>query len=330
MQQSISMLVADDSHMIQQLFQHAARTSKLPLRLTATDNGRDCLTLLNGGNVDLAFIDVQMPELPGTDAFWVARKQGVQTFVTLMSTPPSTEAVDMARRLKAYEFLFKPFGTMDVVAILQTFNRIRSPSKILIVDDSSTTRQIIQKVVKAGIFKCEITEASDGENALRHCRTSNVDVAFVDCNMPGLNGIDTMKRLKVLQPSLKIIMISTEHNLPMENLAFNLGASAFFHKPFYTEDVDRVLHLAYGLRSPQLKVRRDALDFDVAIEGSTIRLAHKNTGHIFEYLWFERPPHLRNGVVRPASACPVAPSQVAAVAERTALLQLNESHLLAA
>ncbi|HEU5017924.1 MAG TPA: response regulator [Pseudolabrys sp.] len=63
MHQTISMLIADDSHIIQEIFVEAARLSKLPLRLTATDNGRDCLTMLSGGNVDLALIDVNMPEL---------------------------------------------------------------------------------------------------------------------------------------------------------------------------------------------------------------------------------------------------------------------------
>src|SRR5258707_14130715 len=111
MHRTISMLVADDSHVIQQILTDAGRASKLPLRISATDNGRDCLTLLSGGNVDLAFIDVHMPELSGMDAFWTARKQGIKTFVTLMSNPPSLEAVERGRKLKAYEFLFKPFDT---------------------------------------------------------------------------------------------------------------------------------------------------------------------------------------------------------------------------
>jgi CheY-like chemotaxis protein len=68
MQRPITMLVADDSHATQQILTEAARASKLPLRLSTTDNGRDCLTLLNSSNVDLAFVDVQMPELLGTEA----------------------------------------------------------------------------------------------------------------------------------------------------------------------------------------------------------------------------------------------------------------------
>jgi DNA-binding NtrC family response regulator len=132
MPRTISMLVADDSSVAQNILTEAAHDSKLPLRLTTTDNGRDCLTLLNGANVDLAFVDVHMPELSGTEAVWSARTQGIQTFVTLMSSPPATEAVDLAIRLRAYEFLFKPFTAADATAIIKTYDRIASPTKILI------------------------------------------------------------------------------------------------------------------------------------------------------------------------------------------------------
>ncbi len=330
MQRSISMLVADDSRLVQQILIDAARASKLPHRISSTDNGRDCLTLLAGGNIDLAFIDVHMPELSGIEAFWVARKQGIRTFVTVMSNPPSPEAVEMARKLKAYEFLFKPFALSDALAIIKTYDRIASPTKVLIVDDSSTARQIVQKVLQGSVFNCEITEAADGETALTLCRSAEFDVVFLDCNMPGLTGLDTMKRLLVLQSTLKIVMISAEHDLMKEHQALDCGACTFLHKPFYAENVDRVLHAAFGLRCPTLKLEQSGREFDVAIEGSTIRLAHKISGHIFEYLWCEKPPHLRNGVVRSASACAIAPEQVAPVAEKTALLQLNSARLLAA
>jgi CheY-like chemotaxis protein len=212
---------------------------------------------------------------------------------------------------------------------MKTFERIISPSRVLVVDDSQTVRQIVQKVVKGSMFNCDVTEAGDGDTALSLCRTTNFDVVFLDCNMPGLSGIATMKRLMVLQSSLKVVMMTGEQDLTLETQATECGARAFLHKPFYSADVDRVLHAVYGLRCPTLKVNSEQPDFDVAIEGSTIRLAHKITGHIFEYLWFQRPPHLRNGVVRPARACAIAPAQVAQIAERTALFQLNENRLLA-
>jgi DNA-binding NtrC family response regulator len=324
------MLIADDSSVVQQVLNDAARASKLPLHVSTTDNGRDCLTLLNASNVDLAFIDVHMPELSGTQAIWSARKQGIQTFVTLMSSPPASEAVEAAIRLRAYEFLFKPFGIADVIGIMTTYNRITSPTNILIVDDSSAVRQIVQKIVRGSMFNCEIADAGDGEAALALARTTPFDAVFLDCNMPGMSGLTAMKRLLHIQPAVKIVMISAEHNIATEDAAFDGGACAFLHKPFTSADVDRVLHVAFGLRSPNLKMNSSEPSFDVAIEGSTIRLAHKSSGHIFEYLWCERPPYLRNAVIRPASVSAVAPTHVAPAAAKTALLQLQSARLLAA
>ena len=213
MQRPITMLIADDSRTTLQLLNDAAHASKLPLRMSTTDNGRDCLTLLSGSNIDIAFIDVHMPELSGTDAFWAARKQGIKTFVTLMSSPPAAEAVDLAIKLRAYEFLFKPFAADDALAIIKTYARISSPTKVLIVDDSSAVRQIVQRILQGSVFNCEITEAGDGETALALCRSSQFDVVFLDCNMPGLSGLATMKRLALIQSSLKVVMISGERNL---------------------------------------------------------------------------------------------------------------------
>jgi DNA-binding NtrC family response regulator len=330
MQRAITMLIADDSQVSQDLLTDAARASKLPLRLSVTDNGRDCLTLLNGSNIDLAFIDVHMPELSGTEAFWSARKQGVQTFVTLMSSPPAAEAVDLAIKLRAYEFLFKPFAVAEATAIMKTYARISSPTKVLITDDSSSVRQIVQKILQGSVFNCEITEAGDGDSAVSLCRSSEFDVVFLDCNMPGLSGLSTLKRLRIIQPLLKVVMISAERNLLNESQALDGGACAFLQKPFTSADVDRVLHAAFGLRSPNLKVTKSEPGFEVAIEGCTIRLAHKVSGHIFEYLWSQRPPYLRNGVIHPATACAIAPARVAPVAAEAALLQLRSANLLAA
>jgi DNA-binding response OmpR family regulator len=329
-QRNITVLIADDSQFTQQLLADAARASKLPVRCTITDNGRECLTLLNGANIDLACIDVHMPELSGTQAFWSARKQGIQTFVTLISNPPAAEAVELAIKLRAYEFLFKPFTIDDAVGVMKTYARISSPSKILIVDDSSSVRQIVQKIVQGSVFNCEITEAADGETALALCQTTEFDAVFLDRNMPGMDGISTLKRLQLMQSSAKIIMMSGERNLAKEHEALDIGACAFLHKPFHSEDVDKILHAAFGLRSPNLKLNASEPNFDVAIEGSTIRVAHKSTGHVFEYLWSHTPPYLRNAVVRCASACTIAPGRVAANAEQTALFQLRSAQLLAA
>jgi two-component system, chemotaxis family, chemotaxis protein CheY len=330
MEQPIRMLVADDSKIVQRLFLDAAAHSQLPLRITTTDNGRDCLTMLQGHDVDLAFIDVNMPDLSGTEAFWTARKLGVQTFVTLMSSPPSPKAVEMARKLNAYEFLFKPFKADDAIAIIKTYARITAPTKVLIVDDSQTVRQIIQKTIKASLFNCRIADAADGQTAIERCSREAFDVVFLDCNMPNLSGLETLERLLKANPNLKVVMISSERDDVRDMRARKLGAYAFLPKPFTAADMDLTLHNIHGLRSPNLRLQRDERDFAVAIEGSTIRLVHNDSGHVFEYLWFKDAPHLRNGTVRAGATGTAAHAELAAIAECAAINQLNSARLVAA
>jgi CheY-like chemotaxis protein len=328
MQHPIRMLIADDSHVIQKVIAEAAVRSGLPLRVTLTDNGRDCLTMLQGGAIDLAFIDVQMPDLSGAEAFWAARKQGVQTFVTLISSPPSTAAVELARKFRAYEFLFKPFSGAEVLTILHTYARIKAPTKVLVVDDSQTVRQIVQKTIADSLFECEIAEAADGAACLDLTARTAFDVVFLDCNLPGLSGLDTLRRLKAMQPALKIVMISSEPDAARKIRARRYGAQAFLSKPFTAEDIDLLLHGIHGLRSPNLRLRRSESDFDVAIEGSTIRLAHTGGGHVFEYLWFKDAPHLRNGTVWRPVGDDSDPGPLAAIAESAALNQLSMARLV--
>lgn len=246
------MLVADDEHLIQDLFVEAARESQLPLRITATDNGRECLTLLKGGNIDLAFIDIHMPELSGMEAIWVARKQGVGTFITLISGAMPPNVLEAAQRLKAYEVLHKPFTIDDIVAIIRTYARVSAPMKMLIVDDSATVRTVVQKVIQQSAFNCEITEAADAASAIQCCTEQTFDTVLLDWNMPNIDGFAAPQRLLALRPDLKIIMISADRDEMKERKAHEAGAHGFLYKPFYAENIDRMLHAMHRLRMPSL------------------------------------------------------------------------------
>ncbi len=188
------------------------------------------------------------------------------------------------------------------MSIIKTYERITSPTKVLIVDDSQTVRKIIQKTIDASIFHCTIAEAPDGAIAIELCKATPFDVVMLDCNMPGLSGLDTLPQLLEINPGLKVVMISGERDAARNLLARQYGAFAFLQKPFDSGDMDLMLHEIHGLRSPHLCTQKEAHDFNVAIEGSTIRLVHSGTGRVFEYLWFKDAPYLRNGTVRPGAS----------------------------
>jgi CheY-like chemotaxis protein len=249
----IKMLVADDSRTILRMFRLIAdRSPGAAIELVAAENGRDCLTLLERGDIHLAFIDVNMPDMSGIEALDAARSNGSKTFVTLMSTETSEPNNLLARKLNVYEFLEKPFSIADVEAIIAIYRRLTAPMRALIVDDWAVTRKVIRKVLLGSIFNIDVHEARDGPGALAACQTNSFDVVFLDCNMPGLDGLQTLDLLLGRDPMPYVIMISAQRDEQRTREAVERGAAAFLHKPFFPADIDRTLHRAFGLRAPKL------------------------------------------------------------------------------
>jgi CheY-like chemotaxis protein len=254
---SMKMLVADDADAIRAVFRQVAQRSCGLISLIEASNGRDCVKLLSRSDIDLAFIDVYMPEMSGLEALRGARHVGIKTFVTLMSGSGRDDFLDVARQLRAYEFLRKPFRVRDVERIIDTYRRVAKPAKVLVVDDSMTVRRIIQRVLAGSIFRMDCYEAPDGETALAFCASVAFDVIFLDCNMPGLDGLATLDRLMLRNPDAKVVMISSERDTNRETRALRRGAAAFMHKPFYPPDIDAALHRLFGLKSPDLLAGQD-------------------------------------------------------------------------
>jgi DNA-binding NtrC family response regulator len=251
-QYSIKMLVADDSRTVQLFFKNIVERSPLPIELMTADTGRECMMFLEQGGIDLAFIDVNMPEMSGMEAVGRARFRGNKTFVTLMSGKASGERFEVARQVRAYEYLVKPFTVADVEQILKTYRRVSVRMKTLIVDDTRTIRRIIRRVLERSVFRLAIEEAEDGASALAHLDDGGLDLVFLDCNMPGLDGLETLERIRSRDPQVKVIMISAEHDERKVRKALDLGACAFLEKPFFASDIDRALHAALGLKLPEL------------------------------------------------------------------------------
>jgi CheY-like chemotaxis protein len=323
-QQTLKILVADDSLTVHQLFRNA-----LPAEADAVHafDGVECLQALDRG-VDMAFIDVHMPRMSGMDALWAARIGGNKTFVTLITGRTNERCVELARKLDAYELLIKPFGKDDIRAIADTYRLISSPMRVLLVDDSPTFLKIMRKVLGSSVFHLDISDERRGEAALARCSAEPFDIVFLDINMPRLNGIETLARLKRERPDIRVVMMSAEHNPAREREALELGAAAVLHKPFFPTEIDDVIHRLFGLRSPKLTTGGCIRDYETKIRGRTIAVQHTQFGHTYQYIWFRDPPYLRLPAIREnkMSECPV--NDFESEAKRVALLELDNVGLL--
>jgi two-component system sensor histidine kinase/response regulator len=106
---------------------------------------------------------------------------------------------------------------------------------VLIVDDNAAAREFLAALL-ADIGLAPNSVAS-GEAALEAARTTAFRVAFVDWQMPGLDGIETIRRLRTLEAPPRIVMVTAlgQEKMLLDSIA--LGVKDFVVKPFAPERI---------------------------------------------------------------------------------------------
>lgn len=104
--------------------------------------------------------------------------------------------------------------------------------KILVVDDSFVMRTLIKDIISSDPELEVVGEAVNGADALEKTKLLAPDVMLLDIEMPGMDGIECMKRLKLLSPC-KVVIISsvTQVGSPQALEARKLGAIDVISKP---------------------------------------------------------------------------------------------------
>ena len=105
---------------------------------------------------------------------------------------------------------------------------------LLIIDDDSTVRKILQDLLSA-THECHTADRA--EQAIEYLQIETYDVIVTDISMPGLGGFELVKLVKEKHPATPVILISGQLELDDESFT-ELGAFAFFSKPFQLEEVE--------------------------------------------------------------------------------------------
>jgi CheY-like chemotaxis protein len=103
---------------------------------------------------------------------------------------------------------------------------------ILLIDDNETERALTRKILEGGGYA--VREAADGAEGLAIFRETKPDLVLCDLMMPGKNGFDTVRELRALAPTARIVAISgvlfgvADHDTMKEAL----GLAGVVEKPF--------------------------------------------------------------------------------------------------
>lgn len=124
--------------------------------------------------------------------------------------------------------------------------------KILVADDSPTTRSFLK--VLLNLADADLLEAADGERAYRVARLVPLDLIIADVNMPKLDGISLVQKLRAeAEPRLRtlpVVLLTGDKSPEVERRGWDAGATAFARKPISADELTQILRRITTPRSP--------------------------------------------------------------------------------
>lgn len=108
-------------------------------------------------------------------------------------------------------------------------------TRLLIVDDEISVRTILKQMLERGEF--EVETASDGLEALEKLKIATFDLVISDINMPNMDGVALLKKVKQDYPSMPVIFITAFGRDKIIIEAMKVGLLDFIEKPFRMDSV---------------------------------------------------------------------------------------------
>ena len=176
----------------------------------------------------------------------VAAKEGVVTLTinkhVLMLSRLEGELKSIAGQIAGVKSVETKVGPGFYQADIYRKQDFTMPSKILLVDDE---REFVQTLSERLLMRdMGSAVAYDGESALEVVRQDEPEVMILDLKMPGIDGIEVLRRVKESQPEIEVIILTGHGSEADRDTCMNLGAFAYLQKPVDVEELSATIKRA--------------------------------------------------------------------------------------
>ena len=167
---------------------------------------------------------------------------------------------------------------------------------VIAVDDERFALENLVEAIEKASSDARIHRFRYPEDALDFAKENQVDVAFLDVEMVGMNGVELAERLKLYHPDINIIF-STGYG-HYRDAAFDLHASGYLTKPITPEKVKKELdNLRRPIRDPKRLRIRAFGNFEVFLDGSPIGFKYSKAKEMLAYLVDRKGALCTNGEI---------------------------------
>lgn len=157
--------------------------------------------------------------------------------------------------------------------------------RILLVDDEKLQLLRLENACKKVLPNAEFLAYTNPLKAFEENQNQKIDIAFLDIEMPKINGIQLAKKLKKIDPTTKIIFVTAYSEYALD--AFKVRASGYVNKPVnenkIKEEID-ALNIDFELKTNKKLQVKCFGNFEVFYNGEPLRFSYKKSKEAFAYL----------------------------------------------
>lgn len=124
--------------------------------------------------------------------------------------------------------------------------------RIMVIDDEPSVLESFKMILK--IKDYDVTTFPDGPSALAQLEKDKFDIAFVDYKLPGMDGLEVLKKIKETDLNVEVIIVTAYATESSHANAITLGALEYLRKPFLMEEIYELVER--GLRRKRSKTTR--------------------------------------------------------------------------
>ena len=133
---------------------------------------------------------------------------------------------------------------MAPMAQKKTAEKKAARRRVLVVDDEREVAEVLREHFEATY---DVDTAPDGKRALKLIRTRRPDVILLDIHMPGLNGLEVLKRIEKIDGKPVVIFVTANEDTDVAAQAMTTGAFSYVPKPFDFQYLDHLVAVALSV-----------------------------------------------------------------------------------